>query len=105
MNLKGSLSLLILHCLQSAPQHGYQIAKNIKQKSQGILDFREGTLYPALHSLEREGCIESFNEVEQGRTRRYYRLTDKGAKALAVELNQWQRFSQAVNWVLGETTA
>ena len=102
MNLKGSLPMLVLHVLQNGPQHGYQIAKDIKQKSKGILDFREGTLYPALHGLERDGCIESYNEVENGRTRRYYRLTETGKQSLAAELNEWQRYSRAVNQVLGE---
>ncbi len=103
MNLKGSLPLLILHVLRASPQHGYQIAKDIKQKSQGILDFREGTLYPALHGMERDGYIVSYNEIENGRTRRYYRLTDKGTQLLATELKEWERFSQAVNRVLGAT--
>ena len=102
MNLKGSLPLLILHVLRGGPQHGYHIAKEIKRRSEGIRDFREGTLYPALHSLEREGGISAFNEVENGRTRRYYRLTDKGLEMLAQDRDEWKRFTIAVNRVLSE---
>lgn len=105
MNLKGSLPLLILHVLQGGAKHGYLIAKDIKQKSQGVLDFREGTLYPALHQLEQQGGIESFNEVENGRPRRYYRLTPLGQQMLAAEYAEWQRFSAAVSLVLSDPPA
>ncbi len=78
MNLKGSLPLLILFVLSRGPSHGYQIAKAIRQQSQGVLDFKEGTLYPALHGLADQGMIESFEQEENGRMRRYYRLTEQG---------------------------
>jgi transcriptional regulator len=100
MNLKGSLPLLILHTLSDGPKHGYRIAKDIKSQSQGVLDFKEGTLYPTLHGLEKQGLIEAFTEIENGRERRYYRLTDSGRDALDHELKQWERYSNAVSMVL-----
>ena len=86
MNLKGSLPLLILNHLQSSPSHGYAIAKHIKDTSDGVLDFKEGTLYPTLHGMKKQGLIEMFEEMENGRQRNYYRLTDKGRKSPTTEL-------------------
>lgn len=102
MNIKGSLPLLILHTLSQGHSHGYRIAKEIRIKSSGVLDFKEGTLYPTLHSLEKQGLIESYEEIEKGRTRRYYRLTPEGKVALERELAEWEQFARAVNVVLGE---
>ncbi len=102
MNIKGSLPLLILHALLQGPSHGYRIAKDIRIKSAGVLDFKEGTLYPTLHGLEKQGLIESYEEIEKGRTRRYYRLTPDGKQALEQELAEWEQFAHAVNMVLGE---
>jgi PadR family transcriptional regulator, regulatory protein PadR len=100
MNIKGSLPVLILHVLSRGPSHGYQIAKRLKQQSEGILDFKEGTLYPALHSLEKEGMISAYSQEENGRLRRYYRLTDDGHAMLAKEVEEWQRYTHAVNMIL-----
>jgi DNA-binding PadR family transcriptional regulator len=69
MNFRGGLSTLILQNLSRSPNHGYRIAQEIKQKSKGVLDFKEGTLYPALHGLEGKGFIASQTRVENGRTR------------------------------------
>lgn len=100
MNLKGSLPLLILHILSKGANHGYRIAKQIKLQSEGILDFKEGTLYPTLHGMEKQGLIEAFIELENGRERRYYRLTDQGQQALERELEAWSKYAQAVNLIL-----
>lgn len=102
MNIKGSLAPLILQNLQRGPNHGYRIAQEIKQSSKGVLDFKEGTLYPALHGLEAKGLIQSFTREENGRTRCYYKLTEKGKKTLAKEKQEWLRFSGAINLLLRE---
>ena len=102
MNLKGSLPLLILQIVAERECHGYEIAQIIKLRSAGILDFREGTLYPMLHTLEHKGSLASFEQVEQGRTRRYYRMTEVGRAMLAEEREAWTRYSHAVNAALGE---
>jgi transcriptional regulator len=103
MNVKGSLPLLILNALSSGASYGYQIAKEIKEHSEGVLDFQEGTLYPTLHRLEKEGLVEAYTERVEGRRRRYYRLTEKGARELAREHREWASFVHAVNTVLEET--
>lgn len=105
INMKGSLSLLILHILSAGPNHGYQIAKEIKEQSEGVLDFKEGTLYPTLHALEKQKLIKSSTETINGRKRRYYRITDAGAIQLAEQQAEWAAFSQAVNRVLGANFA
>lgn len=102
MNFKGSLPTLILHSLRQEPNHGYQIAQEIKKKSKGVLDFKEGTLYPALHGLEAKGLIVSFTCIENGRTRCCYKLTDKGKKELAKQIEDWNRFAGAIGLILQE---
>ena len=102
MNFKGSLPTLILKVLSKEPNHGYRIAQQIKQTSKGVLDFKEGTLYPALHGLEAKGLIRSYERVEQGRTRRYYELTEDGRKTLAKEREEWERVSHAITLILKE---
>jgi DNA-binding PadR family transcriptional regulator len=101
VNIKGNLPLLILYTLSTGPKHGYRIAKEIKQKSDGMLDFAEGTLYPTLHDLEKQGLIDVFEEEKDGRVRRCYRLTSAGHEALASERGEWIRYSRIVNLILG----
>jgi transcriptional regulator len=102
MNFRGGLTTSILQNLSRGPNHGYRIAQDIKQKSKGVLDFKEGALYPAMHSLESKGWISSQTREENGRIRRYYEITEKGRKVLAVEKQEWERFSGALNLVLQE---
>jgi PadR family transcriptional regulator PadR len=102
MNFKGSLPTLILHNLRQGPNHGYQIAQEIKRKSKGVLDFKEGTLYPALHDLEAKGLITSYIRTVNGRSRCCYKLTEKGKKALAKQMEEWNQFAGAINLILQE---
>jgi len=102
MNLKGSLPLLILQVLSEETSHGYGIAQQIKARSKDLLDFKEGTLYPALHNLEQQGLLESYNAEENGRVRRYYQLTTRGRAELEKERKEWKQFVEAVNLALGE---
>jgi PadR family transcriptional regulator PadR len=102
MNFKGGLTTLILQNLSGGSNHGYRIAQEIKQKSEGVLDFKEGTLYPALHGLEAKELIVSYTKQENGRTRCYYKLTEKGKKSLARQKEEWTRFSSAISLVLQE---
>jgi len=97
MKLNGTLPTLILQVLENGPKHGYHIAQDIKARSKGVLEYKEGTLYPALHSQEGKGLIESYERVENGRTRRYYRLSEKGEKVLAKEKQEWIAVSGAIN--------
>ena len=100
MNFKGTLPTLILEALVREPSHGSRIAQGIKERSKGVLDFKEGTLYPALHKLENEGLVESYEEVENGRLRRYYRITKSGRAVLAKDRAEWRDLSRAVTVIL-----
>jgi PadR family transcriptional regulator, regulatory protein PadR len=102
VNFKGTLPTLILEALAHEPCYGYRIAQQIKERSQGVLDFKEGTLYPALHKLENESLVESYEGVEKGRPRRYYRITKSGRKVLSRDRAEWRQLSQAVTLILGE---
>jgi transcriptional regulator len=102
MNLRGTLPTLILEALKHQPDHGYSISQRIKERSRGVLDFKEGTLYPALHKLEQEGLVESSEGVEKGRTRRYYRITRAGRTVLAKDQAEWRKLSRAVTVILRE---
>jgi len=102
MNFKGSLPTLILNNLRQGPNHGYQIAQEIKRKSKGVLDFKEGTLYPALHGLEAKGLIASYTREENGRNRCYYKLTEKGKKALVKQREEWTQYADAITGLLQE---
>lgn len=102
MNFKGTLPTLILEALVHGPSHGYRIAKRIKERSEGVLDFKEGTLYPALHKLENDGLVESKEGAENGRSRRYYSITDAGRRTLATDRSEWRELSRAVTMILGE---
>ncbi len=103
MNLKGTLPVLILQVLREGDRHGYAIAREIKVRSNGVLDFKEGSLYPALHAQEKKGLIRSFERTKDGRRRRYYRLTQAGAKALETHVREWRLLSGAVDTILEAT--
>ncbi|MBC7806729.1 MAG: PadR family transcriptional regulator [Akkermansiaceae bacterium] len=100
---KGSTHTLILAVLETAPLHGYAIAREIESRSKDALKMNEGSLYPALRSLEREGFIVGTWETqESGPARRVYTLTESGHGELAEKRARWQSFSEAVNGVLGD---
>ncbi|MBI9049909.1 MAG: helix-turn-helix transcriptional regulator [Anaerolineaceae bacterium] len=103
MNIKGTLPLLIMQCVSYEAKHGYQIAQQIKQKSEGVLDFKEGTLYPTLHKLQANGYLKSFSEEIKGRTRHYYQLTSNGAKFLEEERKEWNQVVKAVSLALEQS--
>jgi DNA-binding PadR family transcriptional regulator len=99
--VKGQLDALILATLETTPAHGYAIGLALKQRSDGAFDLPEGTIYPALHRLERDGLLDSAWSVQDGRRRRTYRLTSAGTKALGARRREWRAFSGAVGAVLG----
>lgn len=100
--LKGSLDVMLLALLEGGQLYGYQIVKEVRARSGGVLELREGTLYPALHRLERAGLVESSWQPRQdGADRRYYRLTAAGSKAAQAKRGEWRRFALAVEGVLG----
>ena len=99
--LKGNTETLLLALMEEEPMYGYQIAKEVDRRSSGYFAFKEGTMYPALHRLERDKLVEgSWQDTPNGVRRRYYQITAKGKQALADRLREWRRFSRAMNSVM-----
>jgi PadR family transcriptional regulator PadR len=103
--LKGHLDPLVLAILERGPAHGYAVIESLRAGSDGVFDLPEGTVYPALHRLERAGTVTSRREVIGGRERRVYRLSKKGRAILAERRRSWNLFSSAVSQVLGVNPA
>ncbi|OFW08845.1 MAG: PadR family transcriptional regulator [Acidobacteria bacterium RIFCSPLOWO2_02_FULL_67_36] len=96
--------MLVLRALQLEPMHGWGITERIEQWSESVLQLGQGTLYPALYRLERQGLIRSdWRVTENSRRARYYSLTPPGRRHLNQELAEWRRMSRAINLVLGAT--
>ena len=99
--VKGSSESLLLTLIGQQPMYGYQLIKELETRSQGYFKFKEGTLYPALHRLEHSGLIEGkWQMLPSSRHRRYYYITAKGERVLAVKMSQWQDFLKAMNLVI-----
>jgi PadR family transcriptional regulator, regulatory protein PadR len=99
--VQGTLELLILRTLLFGPLHGHGIAKHIQRTSEDVLQVEHGSLYPALHRLEKSGCISSkWEQTERAREMRMYRLTAKGRKQLTVEQGKWDELVRATARVL-----
>ena len=99
--LQGTLDLLVLRALSSGAMHGWGISQRIQQVSENVLVVNQGSLYPALHRLERDGWIEAdWGASENNRRARFYRLTADGRRQLARETENWNRLALAVSRVL-----
>ena len=99
--LQGPLDLLILKVAALGPVHGYGISQRIRQISSSVLQVQQGSLYPALHRLEKRGWLTAdWGESENGRQAKFYRLSAKGRKQLAAEEETWNRLSKAVGLIL-----
>jgi len=102
--LQGTLDMLVLRALQFQPMHGWGITERIEQWSESVLQLGQGTLYPALYRLERQGLIRSeWRVTENNRRARYYSITARGRRHFEGELEYWRRLSRAVNLVLDAT--
>ncbi len=99
-HIRGHLDLLLLSILKRGPAHGYLLIRTLASSSNGAFDVPEGTVYPALHQLEREGLVESRWDKADGRRRRLYALTDLGKTFLTERRAAWRRFAGSVNAVL-----
>jgi transcriptional regulator len=99
--LQGTLDLLILKVVALGPVHGYGISHRIRQISQDVLQVQQGSLYPALHRLEKRGwLLADWGQSDRGREAKFYRLSAKGKRQLASEEETWERLSKAVGLIL-----
>jgi DNA-binding PadR family transcriptional regulator len=103
--LKGNTDPLLLCLINHQPTYGYQIVKELQRRSNGYFQFKEGTLYPALHRLEKDKLIRGeWQTLSNGQQRRYYYITQKGQQVLASRLAIWHDFSTAVQAILQAET-
>ena len=99
--LKGTVSILLLRLLSENDMYGYQMIRTLEERSDDVFRFNEGALYPALHALEKKGCIASYwEEGENGKKRKYYHLTRDGGKLLEKKTEEWHLFTQSINRIL-----
>ena len=104
--LRGSLDLLVLKTLSLAPMHGWGISQRVQQISDGVLEVNQGSLYPALQRLEKDGMITSeWGITDNNRRARYYSMTAHGRRYFIDSLEQWRRMSRAINLVLDVSAA
>ncbi len=99
--VKGSIDSLLLCLMGQQPMYGYQIIKELEDKSQGYFKYKEGTLYPALHRLEKANLLAGkWEATSGGRQRRYYHITEKGSRILTERRVQWLDFLSAMNMII-----
>jgi DNA-binding PadR family transcriptional regulator len=99
--LKGHLDLLLLAVMEDGPRHGYAVIEELRRRTNDALDLPEGTVYPALHRLERAGLLTSRWDEVAGRRRRTYALTSDGKGAVREKRRDWEAFARAVQGVIG----
>jgi len=103
--MKGNVDSLLLCLIGQQPMYGYQIIKELGKRSQGYFKFTEGTLYPALHRLEKAGLIRGkWQSLPNGQQRKYYHITNKGLSILVEKRSQWQDFLVAMNLIIQPVT-
>ena len=99
--IKGSTSILILKLLAERDMYGYQITQELKARSDNELQLKEGTLYPMLHSLTEAGAVEWYwYDTDEGRRRKYYKITDTGREMLNKKRREWKEFSKLMNGLI-----
>ncbi|SDZ41590.1 PadR family transcriptional regulator, regulatory protein PadR [Evansella caseinilytica] len=100
--VKGSTSLILLQLLAEKDMYGYEIVKEMEARSGYALQVKEGTLYPALHKLEKQKYVDAYwQEPDKGPARKYYRLTAEGKEILQQKTSEWQSFVKAIDKVIG----
>ncbi|WP_456279328.1 PadR family transcriptional regulator [Bacillus sp. AK128] len=102
--VKGSTSLILLQLLEQQDMYGYQLVKEMEEKSGHALQVKEGTLYPALHKLEQKGYVEAYwQEQEKGPARKYYKITNEGQKILEHKTKEWNHFVNMIQGFIGRS--
>ncbi|MCL6458841.1 MAG: PadR family transcriptional regulator [Gorillibacterium sp.] len=102
--MKGSTVTLILKLLERKEMYGYELTKELERHSNGIFTLKEGTLYPILHTLEADNQVEAYWQEQEGRKRKYYRITAGGRELLETKRKEWHLFKSTVDLVLGENS-
>ncbi len=104
--LAGSTALLVLSLLRDGDKYGYEMIAQLALRSEGVFDLKEGTLYPVLHQLERDGALQSYSaQAPTGRQRKYYHLTPLGLRTLEAQESEFRKVAGAVEQVLRHSMA
>lgn len=105
--VRGNIDCLLLFLIkEEGHTYGYQIIKEVRKRSEGYFQFKEGTIYPTLHRLENEGLIQGeWSRLTNGQERRYYGITEKGVKMLGERIEAWRGFTTAMNMIFGPVEA
>ncbi|GGN55835.1 PadR family transcriptional regulator [Oceanobacillus indicireducens] len=100
--VKGSTSILVLQLLNERDMYGYELVKEMAKRSDDQLQMKEGTLYPALHKMEKQAYVEHYwKQQEKGPARKYYRITEEGKEILAERTSEWKQYVQVMNNLIG----
>lgn len=102
--ISGSTAMLLLSLLAEKDMYGYEMIETLHNRSNHVFDLKAGTLYPLLHSLETKGYLESYENFDSAKPRKYYRITKKGRSHLKDITKEWQEYAQAVKGVIGGVT-
>lgn len=102
--ITGSTSMLLLSLLSEKDMYGYEMIATLNQRSNHVFDLKAGTLYPILHTLEEQGYLESYENLESTKPRKYYRITGKGIKYLKTLSTEWNVYADMVKGVMGGVT-
>lgn len=102
--LSGSTTMLLLSLLSEKDMYGYEMIETLRKRSNHVFDLKAGTLYPLLHLLEEKNYLESYENLESAKPRKYYRINEKGRKYLKVISEEWKEYAQAVKGVIGGVT-
>ncbi|MUV36691.1 putative DNA-binding protein YwzG [Lentibacillus sp. JNUCC-1] len=102
--VKGSTSLLVLQLLDERDMYGYELVKEMDRRSDHTFQMKEGTLYPALHKLEKQAYVEHYwSHEDRGPARKYYRITEAGQALLSERTNEWHQYVQVMNKLIGRS--
>ena len=99
--LSGSNGMLLLKLLEEKDLYGYEMIEMLRERSMNVFELKAGTLYPILHKLEEQRCVEPYEKEVAGKVRKYYRITKEGKKQLKAKTEEWNEYSKAVSQVLG----
>jgi transcriptional regulator len=99
--LTGMLETIVLEVLSRGPSYGYEICQTAQERSRGLFELKEGSLYPALHRLERQKLLSSYWEEAENRRRKYYKLTLAGQRALQARRREWEQFAAGISGIFG----
>ncbi len=102
--LSGSMTMLVLKLLEEKDMYGYEMIETLKERSNNVFEMKAGTLYPLLHSLVQKKCLESYEQEVNGKTRKYYGITNVGRVLLKEKEMVWHAYSKAVIQVIGDVT-